>query len=181
MACMQNLISGFDMLKVMSNHFVEDDFEALQASVMGFAYEIAQINKNCDINFSIGQNSGKAFNAHTCLEQTKSFYNLFKPVMNQPQEILNDIKAFKATLEQVGTLLSSCGVGLNDSQNKEIEEMIESKGDVDISSLHSIKNKYGVKDQNKTSTGTENHGPKAQKNPHHRKYYQFGKFETNSI
>jgi len=180
MACVQNLIQGFDMLKLMSQHFSEKDFEALQAVVMGFAYEVNQINTNCDINFSFGSGNGKGFNQHDCLAQTMSFYELLKPIMKQPQEVLTDIKAFSATLSKVGSMLNACGVGLNDSQNKEIEEMIESHGDVDINALHSIKNKHHVRDfldKSKVETGANAGKPK--RNPRH--FYQNGKYEVDTI
>jgi len=192
MFCVQHLIQGFDMLKLMSHHFSENDFEALQAVVMGFAYEINQINTQCDINFSFGSGSGsgKGFDKHECLQQTMSFYELLKPIMKQPQEVLTDIKAFSSTLSKVGSLLNACGVGLNDSQNKEIEEMIESHGDVDINALHTIKNKHHVKDfldksnVEKDNTPIPPHTPgssagKPKRNPRH--FYQNGKYEVDTI
>lgn len=137
MMCAQNLLGSLDMLKVMGNHIKDNNAQALQATVMGFAFDLTMMMQNCDIKFDTNFEK-QEFNERNCIRYTKAFYEQIKPLMDKPQELLMDVTVLDKALNNFGRVLGSCGVGLNDSRNKAVEQMIEQAGDLDMNSLLSL-------------------------------------------
>jgi len=137
MMCAQNLLGSLDMLKVMGNHIKDNNAQALQATVMGFAFDLTMLIQNCDIKFDTNFEK-QEFNERNCIRYTKAFYEQIKPLMEKPQDVLMDVSLLDKALNNFGRVLGSCGVGLNDSRNKAVEQMIEQAGDLDMNSLLSL-------------------------------------------
>jgi len=141
MMCAQNLLGSLDMLKVMGNHIKDNNPQALQASVMGFAFDLSMLIKSCDIKFDTNFEK-QEFNEKECMRNTRAFYSQIKPLMENPQDILFDLSVLDGALSNFGKVLGSCGVGLNDSRNQAVEEMIEKAGDIDMDSLLSLMSQF---------------------------------------
>ena len=141
MMCAQNLLGSLDMLKVMGNHIKDNNAQALQATVMGFAFDLTMLIQNCDLKFDVNFEK-QEFNERNCIRYTKAFYEQIKPLMDKPQELLMDVSLLDKALNSFGRVLGSCGVGLNDSRNKAVEQLIEQTGDLDMNSLLSLLSQF---------------------------------------
>jgi len=141
MMCAQNLLSSLDMLKVMGNHIKDSNPQALQVTVMGFAFDLSRLIQSCDLKFDTNFEK-QEFNEKECVRNTKAFYAQIQPLMEKPQDILFDLNVLDSALAKFGKVLGSCGVGLNDSRNQAVEEMIEKAGDLDMNSLLSLMSQF---------------------------------------
>lgn len=141
MQCAQNMAGAFDILTLMGEHIEENNYPVLEASIRAFAYKITQMKKYCDLEM-ISNTASNAFDQDLCIKNTKSFYMSLKPLIDSPQNLLDETTGFQDVMDSFTSVLGNCGVDIDDDENKKLDEMIEDTGDIDMSKLLPIMEIY---------------------------------------
>ena len=137
MMCAQNLISSLDTLKVLGEHASDENFLALQATVMAFAFNINMLKTYCGIDFDARKGQSH-FDQDACIANSQAFYNLISPKLYKPQDVLTDQLIFTKALDSFNAILDTCNVDFDDTRNKIFEQMIEEDGDINLDEIAKV-------------------------------------------
>lgn len=143
MQCLQDVLHSLDVLNLMGEHLSDNNALALQATAMAFAFDLTRVKESCNMEFELTQKTGPV-SQEDCIFHTKKFYEHMQPIMNSPQNVLTDTKAFGDALDSFTDVLSTCGVVYDDLKNQKVEELIEENGGLDMVALANLMNQLGA-------------------------------------